>query len=72
MDGDFLAADGENLMGGSTGGKTMRRGLAGRTISVAGKPSRARDRAAHRPPSEKNRDTQWSTRAEISAVEEGF
>jgi hypothetical protein len=48
------------------------RGLAGRTISVAGNPSRARDRAAHRPLSEKNRDTQWTTRAEISAVEEGF
>jgi hypothetical protein len=68
MDGDFLAVDGENLMGGSAGGKTMRRGLVGRTISVVGKPSRAWDRAAHRPPSEKNCDTQWSTRTEISAV----
>jgi hypothetical protein len=40
MDGDFLATDGENLMGGSAGGKTMHRGLAGRTILVVGKPSR--------------------------------
>jgi hypothetical protein len=72
MDGDFLAVDDENLMGGSAGRKTMRRGLTRRTISVAGMPSRAGDHAAHRPPSEKNRDTQWSTRAEISAVEEGF
>jgi hypothetical protein len=47
MDSDFLAADGENLMGGSAGGKTMRRGLAGQTISVAGKPSHAREKSRY-------------------------